>query len=348
MSIDIYIKNLIKEMSLYQERLKDYSLETIFIGGGTPSAIDDKYITKIIENIYKVFNVKNSAEVSMEINPGTITREKAMNYKKAGINRVSIGLQTLNDKLLKAIGRIHTADDFYKTISILRDVGFDNINTDLMFGLPSQTMDDLMGTLNRLIKLNVEHISLYGLIIEEDTLFNQWHRKGLMDLPDEELERDMYHKSIKLLGENAYNHYEISNFSKADKICKHNLVYWNVEPYLGVGLASHSNLSNKRFWNYIDFKQYNDSLNLMKFPVEDEEVIDRETEIAEYCIMNLRLIDGIDKNKFKSRFGIDIDHIYKDIIEKHKNNHLLEEDKRCIRLTNKGLDLSNLVEVDFI
>jgi len=347
-NIDLYIENLIKELNLYEDTLKNYSIGTVFIGGGTPSSIDDKYITKIMKSISKVFNTENLTEITIEVNPGTLSRDKALSYKKAGINRISIGLQSLNNNLLKSIGRIHNKEDFYNTLNTLRDVGFDNINVDLMFGLPSQTMDDLLDTLNEVISLKLEHISLYGLIIEEGTLFNRWYRKGLLDLPDEDLEREMYHKSVEILKINNYEHYEISNFAKLGKKSLHNQVYWNVEPYIGIGLGSHSNLLNMRFWNYSDFKKYNDSLRNGLLPIEGDETIKKDMEIAEYCIMNLRLNDGINKDKFELRFNIDINSLYGDIILKHIKDDLLEDNNENIKLTKKGLDLSNLVEVDFM
>ena len=347
-NISLYIDNLIKEISLYKEKLSNHSLETIFIGGGTPSSIDAKYIKRILDCVYDTFDVKKLVEVTIEANPGTLDIEKVKVYKEIGINRVSLGLQSLNNNILRSIGRIHTSEEFLESLSILREIGFNNINVDLMFGLPNQTIEDLDNTLEKIMDLDIEHISLYGLIIEEGTMINKWYKKGILHLPNEEMERYMYHKSIDLLESRGYKHYEISNFSKEGKECKHNLVYWKLKPYLGVGVSSHSNLGGKRFWNHSNLKIYNDYLRNNELPIEDEEIIDEEMEISEYCILNLRLINGIDKKNFRNRFGLDIDKKFKDIIIKHKKNGLIVEEENFIKLTSKGLDLSNIVEVDFM
>lgn len=347
-NIEKYIDNLVLELSLYKEQLSNHVLDTIFIGGGTPSAIDSKYIIKIMKHIYEIFDTRFVREVTIEANPGTLTIEKVRSYKSVGINRISLGLQSLNDKLLKSIGRIHTSKDFIDSIHILRQVGFENINADLMFGLPGQTMKDIEETLIGVMDLEIEHISLYGLIIEEDTLINNWYKKGILGLPSEDLEREMYHKSIEILKKNGYGQYEISNFSSKGKECMHNLTYWQVNPYLGVGLSSHSNLFGKRFWNYSYMNKYNQLLSMNIVPTEGEEAISFDMEISEYCILGLRLIEGIDKDIFKARFGIEIENKFGDTINKHKANGLLKEDSTSISLTQEGLDLSNLVEVDFM
>jgi len=346
--IDRYMSNLDKEILMYEEILADYKLSTIFIGGGTPSSITSIYIKKILERIYRVFNIEELGEVTIEANPGTLNRQKIKDYKDAGINRVSLGLQSLNDNILRAIGRMHTSKDFLESFYLLREEGFHNINVDLMLGLPGQSLVDLKNTLYRIIDLDVEHISLYSLIIEDGTLIKNWYDNGLIDLPNEDLERLMYHESVELLRQNNYKHYEISNFAKEGYECKHNLRYWKIEPYLGVGLNSHSNLFNKRFWNQSKLINYNESIESNKLAVEGEEIIDKSMEIAEYCIMGLRLKSGIIKSEYLNRFGEDIDKRYRKIIKKHVHNNLIKEDYNSIVLTNKGLDLSNQVEVDFI
>lgn len=347
-NISTYINNVIKEISLYKDKLQDLHLDTIFIGGGTPSSIDSKYIKQIMDHIYNTFSTELLKEVTIEVNPGMLDKEKARVYKEIGINRISLGLQSLNDNLLKSIGRIHTSKEFLESLEILRNEGFNNINVDLMFGLPQQTKEDLEMTISKVMDLDIEHISLYGLIIEEGTLLNNWYKKGILELPGEDLERYMYHNSIDLLRSRGYHQYEISNFSKTGNECLHNITYWKVKPYLGIGLSSHSNLFGKRFWNHSNLKNYNDLLNNNELPIEGQEDINQNMEIAEYCIMGLRLINGIDKIEFKNRFELDIETKYGDIIKKHRLNGLLVNDDKNIRLTSKGLDLSNIVEVDFM
>ena len=347
-NISRYIDNLLKEISLYKTSLSNYRLDTIFIGGGTPSCIDSKYIEEILSGIYNNFNIRNQPEVSIEVNPGTLDFSKAQIYKNIGINRVSLGVQSLNDNILKSIGRIHNSDDFLESLEILRNVGFKNINVDLMFGLPNQIIEDLEISLHKVVDLKMEHISLYGLIIEKSTLLDSWYKKGVLQVPSEDLERNMYHRSIELLTSRGYNHYEISNFSKPSYECRHNLTYWKLKPYLGVGLSSHSNLFGKRYWNYSNLNSYNNLLEKNILPIEDEETINKSMEMAEYCILGLRLLNGINKVDFKNRFDTHIENNYKDVIVKHKTGGLIIEDIESIKLTSKGLDLANIVEVDFI
>ncbi len=343
-----YIDNLIRELALYKDKLSQYQIDTVFIGGGTPTSIGAEYIEKILAYIYENFNAKGIREITIEGNPGTIDINKASIYKKAGINRISLGLQSLNNQLLKSIGRIHTAEDFIESFKLLRSLGFQNINVDLMFGLPSQRMEDLLDTIRGVMDLGVDHISLYSLIVEDNTLLNRWHNKGLLELPSEDMEREMYHRAVDLLEDNGYIQYEISNFSKANYECKHNLVYWRLEPYLGVGLSSHSNLFQKRFWNTSNINLYNNLLEKGNTPVEGQEEIQRRMKIAEYIILGLRLNEGIIKEDFKNRFHCDLDSKYKEVISKHIHNGLLIEDNKSISLTKKGRDLSNIVEVDFM
>lgn len=343
-----YIDSLIKELELYKERIKDYNINTIFIGGGTPSCIDANYIYKILEYINCNFNVSKTCEISIETNPGTLNKEKVKIYKESGINRVSMGVQSLNEDLLKVIGRIHNADDFYKSLELLRKANFNNINVDLMFGLPGQTLDMVLDSLKKVVELNIEHISYYGLILEENTKLYNMYNQGKINLPNEDVERDMYHKTREYLINRGYEHYEISNYALSNYECKHNLTYWNVMPYLGVGLGSHSNIEGKRFWNTIHIDKYIEKLKENIIPIEDEEIIDINTEIEEFCILGLRKIQGIDKKQFKLRFNNEIETIYKDIINKHVNNGLVINSEDFISLTNRGLDLANLVEMDFL
>ncbi|QQY80458.1 oxygen-independent coproporphyrinogen-3 oxidase [Keratinibaculum paraultunense] len=343
-----YIDFLLMEMELYKDILKNYNIKTLFIGGGTPSCIDERYIFKILDYIYKNYNASNIEEITIEANPGTLNKPKLKSYKSMGINRISLGVQSLDDRLLKKIGRIHTEMDFYKNYELIRDLGFNNINVDLIFGLPDQTIYQCEKTLKDMIKLGVEHISYYSLILEDDTLLKKWYEDGKIDMPSEDKERYMYHRGIELLRDNGYEHYEISNFSKKGYRCKHNLIYWRLMPYIGLGLAAHSNLYGKRFWNYDNFKNYYKQLKNHKFPIEGEETISRDMEIFEYLMMGLRLTDGIDKNEFYQRFNISVDEIYGNVFKKHEKGGLIYMDDRFIRFTSLGLDLSNIVYVDLL
>ncbi len=343
-----YIDYLIKEMELYRGLLEEYQVKTIFIGGGTPSYLEEKLIYKILYHAYKQFDGENIEEITIEANPGTLSRQKLKTYKDIGINRISLGVQSLNDNLLKGIGRCHTSKDFYNSYELIRNVGFNNINVDLMFGLPNQTMEDCKGTLEEMVRLNVEHISYYSLILEENTKMNKWYKEGKIRLPNEDIEREMYHRGIKYLEGNGYKHYEISNFSKEGFQCKHNLIYWRIKPYVGFGIAAHSNLNKKRFWNYNNFNNYYHDLDKKIFPIEGEEDIDKQMEIAEYLIMGLRLIEGINKKDFFNRFNIKVEDLYEDELKKYKEQGLLHIDDEWIRFTPRGLDLSNIVYVDLL
>jgi len=338
---------LIIELDLYKDKIKDYSIKTIFIGGGTPSCINPRYINRILEFIYRNFNTSDLVEVTIETNPGTLDKEKVQIYMESGINRVSMGMQTLDDTLLKSIGRIHSTKDFYKSYEILRNGNMKNINVDLIFGLPNQSIDQVISSLKKVVELGVEHVSYYGLILEENTKFYKLYNEGKISLPDENIERMMYHKATEYLTNHGYKHYEISNYALPTYECKHNLVYWELRPYLGVGLSSHSNMRGKRFFNTSDINIYIEKLNMNKLPVEGEEIIDKDTEMEEFCILGIRKIEGLSKIEFKNRFEVEIEKIYGDIIKKHIDNGLILNDHN-IRLTKKGLDLSNLVEVDFL
>lgn len=343
-----YVDFLIEEMSLYEEVMDKYIVKTIFIGGGTPSYIDSSYIAKILNYIYKNFNTETVEEITIECNPGTLNRKKLETYKDLGINRLSLGVQSLNDQLLKTIGRSHTSEDFYKNYRLIREIGFKNINVDLMFGLPGQGLIDIETTLKKIVELDVEHISFYSLILEENTLMNHWYNKGKIELPNEDLERQMYYDGIKILNDNGYDHYEVSNFAKVGLESQHNLLYWELKPYLGFGMSAHSNIDSKRFGNYNNFKSYYNSLKLSKFPRESEEYIERNMEIAEYLIMGLRLIEGISRGEFYNRFGVKIEDVYGDVLGKYEKQKLLYIDEERVKFTSKGLDLSNVVLVDLM
>ncbi|WMM23515.1 radical SAM family heme chaperone HemW [Tissierella sp. MB52-C2] len=343
-----YINSVLIELELYREKLKNYTIKTIFIGGGTPSSIDGKYIYEILKFIYKNFNTTGLMETTIEVNPGTLSKEKVRLYKESGINRVSMGVQTLDNNLLKSIGRIHKAEDFYKSYKLLEEVGIENINVDLIFGLPNQTIENVIDSLYKVVQVGVKHISYYGLILEENTKLYDLYNEGKLTLPDEDTEREMYHKITEYLINHGYNHYEISNYCLPGYECKHNLVYWDVNSYLGLGLNSHSYMESKRFFNTSNINNYIKKLNEKVLPIYGEEIIDQETEIEEFCILGLRKIKGIDKLEFERRFKRKIENLYGDIISKHVDNNLIVNEKDYIKLTKKGLDLSNLVEIDFL
>ena len=264
-------------------------ISTIYIGGGTPSFVNSQYIINIMNIIRKKFTIKDDAEVTIEINPGTINEEKLKDYKSVGVNRLSIGLQSTIDRLLKLIGRIHSYEDFLNTYNLARKIGFENINVDLMLALPTQTKEELIESLNNIICLKPNHISLYSLILEENTELESLVKDGKLKLPGEELERKLYHLSKKILEQNGYNHYEISNFAKMGFESKHNLDCWNQEKYLGFGLSAHSYFNNKRYSNKSNLDNYIKNINNSEFEknVEVHEIQTEESKMKEYMMLRI-------------------------------------------------------------
>lgn len=327
-----------------------HEVSTIYIGGGTPSLIDPIYIERILKTIYQNIKVAGNVEITIEINPGTVTREKLETYKKLGINRLSIGLQTTDDKLLNLIGRIHTYGEFLETYNTAREIGFTNINVDLMLALPTQTEKILVDSLLKVIKLNPNHISLYSLILEEGTVLEKEIEEGKYELVDEDLERKMYHKTKNILEKNGYNHYEISNFAKKGYESKHNLDCWEQREYLGFGLAAHSYYRNKRFSNTNDLDEYIRNIKEFKFTknVETHEIQDRESKAKEFMLLGLRKINGVSISEFERRFRVHPLFYFRFEISRLDEEGLLEVDLDNIRLTKKGLDLANQVFEAFV
>ncbi|MFA5524555.1 MAG: radical SAM family heme chaperone HemW [Tissierellales bacterium] len=347
-NVEEYVSSIKKEIDLYEKYLNEYNISTIFIGGGTPTVIDGKFIYEIIEHIHKKARANNIKEITIEANPKTIDKKKLNYYKKAGINRISIGLQSMNDLTLKNIGRIHTVEDFITTYNLVRKHGFNNVSLDLMYNLPDQTLEDSIRTLELAIKLEPEHISYYSLNIEEGTPFYNKYINNQLILPDEDTERDMYHNGIDLLEQKGYYHYEISNFAKKGYECKHNMIYWNCEPYIGLGLSAHSYFNNFRYGNTDNMDFYFEKISNKNLAIAEKEFIDNKMEIAEYLILGLRLTQGIKYNSFKEKFNIDIKEVYGGTIEKFINEGLLVEETGNIRLSRLGLDLCNIVFMEIL
>lgn len=335
----------------YENGLDDLAIvKTVYIGGGTPSFIESKYIVEILKNIRENFTLEDNAEITIELNPGTVDKDKLLDYKKSGVNRLSIGLQETHNHLLKSLGRIHTFEDFLNTYYLAREVGFKNINIDLMLGLPEQKIQDLKESINTIITLNPEHISVYSLIIEEGTPFYEKVINHKMKLPDEETERKMYWVVKEKLEGSGYVHYEISNFAKKGYESKHNLSCWNQEEYIGLGVAAHSYTNGVRYSNidtieeYIaNYKEDNETDNFVFHEKQN-----KESKMKEFMMLGLRKIEGVHIQDFKNKFGENPIFIYRKELEKLVKEDLLEIDGNMIKLTNKGLDLANLVWEEFV
>lgn len=345
--IQKYIKSLIKEI---KNNTNDKKVSTIYIGGGTPSLVDSKYICQVLEEIKNKFEIDKNAEITIEVNPGTVTKEKLIDYKNAGINRLSIGLQSSSNRILELIGRIHTFEDFKNTYTLARDVGFSNINVDLMLAIPTQKEEELIESLNEVIKLNPNHISVYSLILEEGTELNRLVENKELELLDDKIERAMYWKIKTILEKNGYNHYEISNFAKKGYESKHNMDCWNQEEYIGFGLSSHSYIDGKRFSNTNNFEEYVKNIENNDFQknIELHEEQDRESKAKEYMMLGLRKTRGVSISEFERKFRINPLFYFRFEIEKLVNEDLIQVDLDNIKLTSKGLDLANLAFEEFV
>ena len=333
-----YVAALQKELVFYGAKYKGRRITTIFIGGGTPSWLREESMQAVMETVYQNFAVDGDAEITIECNPGTITEHKFEVYRRIGINRLSIGLQSTDDQELKMLGRIHTYKDFLDTYTLAREVGFQNINVDLMSGIPFQTLGGWEDTLKKVAELGPEHISAYSLIIEEGTPFYEKYGEGeraearrRRELPDEDTERMMYQFTKNILWSYGYHRYEISNYAKEGYECRHNLGYWNRTEYLGIGTGAASLINNQRF-------------------VEggEIEVLSLQNQMEEYMFLGLRKIEGVSKTDFRQTFGRSIENAYGKVLIDMYQKQLLEDTGEYIRLTEKGIDVSNYVMSEFL
>lgn len=365
---DRYVQALLMEIERYQgTETADRKIKTLYIGGGTPSILSVDQLDRITQKIKYIFNFCDDIEASMEMNPGTASKEKCRALYQMGINRLSIGLQSTNDKELKTLGRIHSYEDFLNTYTWCREAGFQNINVDLMAALPYQTVESYTSGLRKIIRLAPEHISAYSLILEEGTPFYQKYNSGRYPLPDEEQERLMYRETEQILAQAGYERYEISNYAKKGYACRHNLVYWQGGDYLGLGLGSSSYMDGVRFHNTTDFDTY---VNQDAY-VEDWEELSVQAKMEEFMFLGLRVMEGVSGTEFEKRFGKTMEDVYGDVLRKHEEEGLLrierkearKEDRKeasaaepakgktnieRVMLTTKGVDVSNYVFADFL
>lgn len=344
--VSSYIEALRKEILLYSHI--ERPVKTVYIGGGTPTILSEKDLETLIDCILRHFHIKSGAEFTVEANPGTLSRRKLLVLKKLGVNRLSLGLQAYQDRLLRMMGRIHSAKEFEECFKMAREAGFDNINVDVIFGLPGQTVSDFMETLEYLTTFSPEHISCYSLTVEKGTIFFEMQERGLLQLPSEEEERAMYHKAVEYLKGQGFIHYEISNFAIPGRMSRHNIACWKYEDYLGLGAGAHSFMDGRRSYNHPSPHEYLKSLSQNMLPVGNMEYLDTKEQQAEFCFLGLRLIEGLDKQAFRRRFGKDIHETYDGAIRKLAVSGLLKEDEMHLKLTPKGLDLANEVFVEFL
>lgn len=369
---DAYLKRLLEEIVLRGPCYKDYEVKTIFIGGGTPSLMEGRQMAALMAAISQYFQINPRAEITVECNPGTIDKDKLMSYHEAGINRISFGLQSANDAELQYLGRIHTMKQFLANYQAARNAGFSNINIDLMSALPGQTVASYLESLRQIIGLSPEHISAYSLIIEEGTPFWQLYgqatetmssvsegnpateksamatpdrRMPVLPLPDEDSEREMYHRTKEELAKNGYGQYEISNYARAGFECRHNLTYWYRGYYLGLGLGAASMVGNIRFSNTRDLQKY-----MTQFVYEEKECLDVQAQMEETMFLGLRCIKGIRLSEFRRQFGQDVMAIYGEVINKYCRQGMMcmDTEKDRLYLTDQGRDVSNWILADFL
>lgn len=343
-----YLDALLKEIQGYKkiEQISDYIVTSIFLGGGTPSILPGEWICEIMEGIDKTFKVSTDTEITIEVNPGTVDRKKLNWYKKAGINRISFGCQSADNEELKMLGRIHSWENFLDSYAMARDNGFDNINVDLMSGLPGQTARSWEITLKKVMALEPEHISAYSLIIEEGTPFYEMKEK--LRLPEEEEERKMYDCTAKILSQNGYEQYEISNYAKPEYSCRHNIGYWIGKPYLGLGLGASSMFENVRFSNTNSMEDY---LEHCHKPIQLREEImplTKENQMEEFMILGMRMNQGVSEKEFEERFRVSMDAVYGEIIKKYVQTGHLQKKADRISFTRKGISVSNPILAEML
>lgn len=322
-------------------------VKTIFIGGGTPTYLSLEDWSNIAKAIEKL-NLEEDIEFSVEGNPGTFTEEKLSFLKNMGVNRLSIGLQAWQSNMLKKIGRIHTVEDFLRGYKLARKIGFSNINIDLMFGLPDQSLEDWKETLENVVNLEPEHISCYSLIIEKGTAFYKMFHDEKLNIPGEEEERKMYQFALEFLNKRGYYQYEISNFSKKNNECRHNLVYWNLEEYIGCGVGSHSYVDGFRYRKTENIEEYIREGKYEEISRLDEHKNSTKENMEEFMFMGLRKTKGVSVVNFKEKFKKDIYSIYGDVINKHVKDGTIIEKNNRIYLSVRGIEISNNIMCDFL
>ncbi len=348
--IAYYFRVLQKEIRSFEALGSLRSVSTVFFGGGTPSLVDPKYIGQVMDLLRALYPFDKEVEITLEANPGTVTKESLAAYKSMGINRLSFGLQSVNDGELKLLGRIHTYEDFLRSYELAREAGFGNINVDLMSALPRQTMEKWKKSLETVANLEPEHISAYSLIIEEGTPFAEAYgtRQGRIYLPGEETERAMYHWTKEFLEGRGYHRYEISNYAKADRECRHNLVYWTGGEYIGFGQSAASYVDGRRFQNPADREEYPQYARTAYGNFKKTRPLSLKEREEEYMFLGLRTARGVSREEFKERFGESFPGTYEKKLMDYCSRGFMEKANDRIRLTDKGIDVSNVIMADFL
>jgi oxygen-independent coproporphyrinogen-3 oxidase len=345
-----YLGSLVKEINLYGAALGDEekSISSLFFGGGTPTCLPAGALKMILDELRYSFSLMEGCEITVEANPGTVDDAGLETLLKAGVNRLSLGVQSFNDGLLGVLGRIHSTAQALEAVRLVRAAGFANLNLDFIFGIPGQTLSDWQETLAQAVALGPEHVAAYGLQLEEGTPLAQGVVRGEISACPEDLELMMYRHAVEYLDTGGYKQYEISNFARPGRECAHNLVYWLNTPYLGLGPAAHSFIGGERFSNVTALDRYSERLSRGEYPVEAREKLTVEDEMAETMFLGLRLTAGVDLNLFHRRFGRRAEDVYRQEIERLIKNGLVEINGGFLRLSGKGLPLANVVFREFV
>lgn len=337
---ETYIDALEKEMKIYQGE----KIDTVFIGGGTPSVLSADLIRRLCQNIKNNFSLEQCVEWSMEMNPGTVSEDKIYAMLEGGVDRASVGVQSFNDKELKAAGRIHSSETAFDTVNALSKGGFSNISIDLMQSLPMQTEESFKSSLETAVSLPIKHISVYSMILERDTPLFGKYRNGMYSEPDEDAERELYHYTGSYLADHGFERYEISNYAMSGYESRHNMMYWQCGEYIGIGVAAHSYYRGARYSNTCSLTEYLNG----NFGGGEKELLTEKDKMSEFMMLGLRMTRGVSFSDFKSRFGRDMKEIYGSTMNKFERMGLLDLSDGVCRLTERGIDVSNSVMCEFI
>ncbi|MBF2629012.1 radical SAM family heme chaperone HemW [Listeria seeligeri] len=346
--VDEYVDLLIKEMQITAANKQMEPIDTVFVGGGTPTTLNEAQIAKLCTAIQEIFPMKEEVEFSFEANPGDLSVAKVQTMKNYGVNRISMGVQSFNNDLLKKIGRIHTVKDVYQSVENMRTVGFENVSIDLIFSLPGQTEADFQDTLNQALALDLPHYSAYSLIIEPKTIFYNLMQKGKLFLPGQDAEANMYDLLLVEMEKHGRKQYEISNFAKEGFESKHNITYWSNEHYYGFGAGAHGYIGNTRYSNFGPIKKYMEPLQENKLPVFQQKELTLKEKMEEEMFLGLRKVSGVSKAGFQRKFGQDLDVTFQNAIQKTMAKGWLENNEENVALTRNGRFLGNNVFQEFL
>ena len=346
--VDEYIQSLLTEIRLTLEKHPTKVSETIYIGGGTPTSLTAKQLDVLLTGIHRYLPTHTTKEFTVEANPGDLTAEKLDVFKAHGVNRLSMGVQTFDDRLLKKIGRKHSVQDVYDTIKLLEKKKFDNVSIDLIYALPGQTLESFRDTLTKALAFDLPHYSMYSLILENKTMFMNWVRQGRLELPTQEAETKMFEEAIIAMAQSGHHQYEISNFAKKGKESMHNLVYWDNEHYYGFGAGASGYLNQKRYKNYGPIQHYMKPLKEQRLPIFETEEISRANQIEEEMFLGLRKIEGVSLRRFEEKFNQKLTTVYQSVIDELQQQQLAVLEEDYFRLTPKGLFIGNDVFEKFL